>query len=89
MSENDDPIPELAPGVYRHYKGRLYHVLGAARHSEDGSHVAVYRPLPPTPYQSGLRVRPLEMFCDRVDLEGDSVPRFELVEPQGSAETGA
>jgi hypothetical protein len=89
VSESDDPIPELAPGVYRHYKGGLYEVLGAARHSEDSSHLAVYRPLPPTPYQPGLRVRPLEMFCGQVELQGETVPRFQLIEPQEAREASA
>jgi hypothetical protein len=79
MSESDDPIPDLQAGVYRHYKGGRYEVLGAARHSEDGTHLAVYRPLPPTRYRPGLRVRPLEMFCEMVLLDGREVPRFELV----------
>lgn len=89
VSERDDPIPELAPGVYRHYKGGLYEVLGAARHSEDASLFAVYRPLPPTSYQPGLRVRPLGMFCGQVELQGEKVARFQLIEPREAPEAGA
>ena len=77
MVSDDEPIPALQEGVYRHYKGGIYRVLGAARHSEDGTHFAVYEPIPPTPYQPGLRVRPLQMFCETVEHEGRSMPRFE------------
>ena len=32
---------ELTPGVYRHYKGRLYDVIGIATHSESGERLAL------------------------------------------------
>lgn len=66
--------PDLPPGRYRHYKGKLYEVLGPARHSETGEWLAVYRPLygdAPT-----LWVRPLAMFTEEVDAGGARVPRF-------------
>jgi len=46
-------------GLYRHYKGKYYEVIGVAKHSETGEFLVVYRPL----YgEQGLWVRPLEMF---------------------------
>lgn len=65
---------ELAPGIYRHYKGRDYEVIGTARHSETEEWVVVYRAL----YGDfGLWVRPLDMFVESVVLaSGESVPRF-------------
>ncbi len=33
----------INPGRYRHYKGREYTVLGAARHSETREELVVYR----------------------------------------------
>lgn len=49
----------LEKGLYRHYKGKYYEVLGTAKHSETGELLVVYRPL----YgEQGLWVRPLEMF---------------------------
>lgn len=49
----------LKNGLYRHYKGKHYEVLGVAKHSETLELLVVYRPL----YgEQGLWVRPLEMF---------------------------
>lgn len=63
-------------GTYRHYKGRTYEVIGVAKHSETEEDVVVYRAL----YgERGLWVRPLEMFREKVEIEGKSVPRFELI----------
>jgi len=64
----------VTPGVYRHYKGKLYDVIGIATHSETGERLVVYRP------QYGERalwVRPLAMFTETVLVEGVGRPRFE------------
>ena len=67
----------IKQGIYRHFKGNRYHILGVARHSEDGSKLVVYRPL----YGAeGLWVRPVEMFLETVELNGQQVPRFEFLE---------
>lgn len=66
----------LKPGIYRHYKGNLYKVLGVAKHSETLEDLVVYEPL----YSSGLWVRPLTMFTEKVKSEGLEIPRFELIE---------
>lgn len=68
---------ELQPGIYRHYKGKDYEVVGTARHSETEEWMVVYRAL----YGDfGLWVRPLSMFTETVTLEnGDTQPRFKLV----------
>lgn len=66
-------LPALAPGRYRHYKGRDYDVIGVARHSETLEPVVVYQPL----YGEGaLWVRPHAMFVETVDVDGVEVPRF-------------
>ena len=70
-------LPELAPGRYRHYKGRDYDVVGVARHSETLKAVVVYRPL----YGEGaLWVRPHAMFVETVVVDGREVPRFARVD---------
>lgn len=67
----DDSV--LSPGRYRHYKGNLYQVIGLARHSESLEVLVVYRAL----YgDQGLWVRPLAMFKETVEVEGNRLPRF-------------
>ncbi len=66
----------LQPGLYRHYKGLDYRVFGVARHSESEEPLVVYQAL----YgEFGLWVRPLEMFLESVEVDGERVPRFALI----------
>lgn len=63
------------PGIYAHYKGARYEVLGVAQHSETEEALVVYRAL----YGDyGLWVRPLTMFCENVEVQDEPVPRFAL-----------
>ncbi|PNE01886.1 hypothetical protein A15D_02567 [Alcanivorax sp. MD8A] len=66
-------MTELKPGRYRHFKGNEYQVIGLATHSETEETVVVYRPL----YGDGaLWVRPLAMFAETVERDGQVQPRF-------------
>ncbi|OSI29620.1 DUF1653 domain-containing protein [Neisseria dumasiana] len=66
----------IRPGIYRHYKGNLYEVVGLARHSETEEELVVYRAL----YGDyGLWVRSAEMFAQTVVHEGRTVERFSCV----------
>lgn len=67
------PLPHIAPGRYRHYKGGEYEVIGVARHSETLEAVVVYRPLCNA---SGLWVRPYAMFIETGTFDGRVQPRF-------------
>jgi len=69
-------MPILKPGRYRHYKGKDYQVIDVATHSETLETLVVYRPL----YGEGaLWVRPLSMFSEDVQVEGQSLPRFRRI----------
>jgi hypothetical protein len=39
------PLIETPPGLYRHYKDRLYEVIGTVRHSESLEPMTLYRVL--------------------------------------------
>lgn len=68
----------LKKGIYRHYKGQLYQVLGTARHSETEEVLVVYQCLYGE-YQ--LWLRPIDMFTETVTLsDGNVAPRFEFIQ---------
>ena len=71
----------LRCGVYEHYKGRKYLLLGVARHTETGELLAVYVPLYELPDNRGaqMAVRPLEMFTEEVAAGGVTMPRFRFI----------
>ena len=73
---------ELRCGVYEHYKGKRYLLLGVARHTETGELLAVYVPLYELPGNEGvqLSVRPLEMFMEQVEVGSEMRPRFRFTE---------
>ncbi|MCL4409150.1 MAG: DUF1653 domain-containing protein [Gammaproteobacteria bacterium] len=69
-------MTELKAGIYRHYKGNEYRVIDTARHSETEELLVVYRPL----YgERALWVRPLEMFIEEVEVNGQLQPRFSFL----------
>ena len=74
MPDSLPPLLETPPGLYRHYKGQPYQVIGTVRHSETLEPMTLYRAL----YgQRGLWVRPAAMLLERVSVEGQMRPRFE------------
>ena len=72
--QSKNTVPQ---GIYRHYKGSLYQVMHTAQHSETEESLVVYRCL----YgEYGVWVRPLAMFTETVSVEGQDIPRFELIQ---------
>jgi len=74
MNDQDlPPLQETPTGLYRHYKGGQYEVIGTARHSETLEPMTVYRTL----YGAhGLWVRPAAMFAEQVLIDGVLQARF-------------
>lgn len=65
----------MEKGLYKHYKGNIYEVIGVATHSETLEKMVVYR----ATYQKGgenLWVRPLAMFAETITQNGQTVKRF-------------
>ncbi len=70
-------MAELKAGRYRHFKGKEYEVITVAKNSETLEDMVVYRAL----YGDfGYWVRPLDMFCETVTVNGQTVPRFQYIE---------
>ena len=66
---------DIKPGIYRHFKGNRYEVVGMAKHSETLEPMVVYRAL----YgEGGLWVRPAAMWNEIVDKPEYRGPRFVL-----------
>ena len=79
----------MMTGVYRHYKGGLYQVLGLAQHTEREEMLVVYVSLDGAD-RPGLRMRarPLrgpDGWLSTVELEGRQVLRFSY---RGDTATG-
>ena len=63
-------------GVYRHYKGNPYEVIGFAKHSESLEDMVIYKAL----YgDGGTWVRPLSMWDNPVEVDGATVRRFAFI----------
>lgn len=72
MSHKEEPV---CPGIYRHYKGQHYEVMGVAIHSETEEEQVVYRAL----YGDyRLFVRPKTMFIEWVEKGDYKGARFQL-----------
>lgn len=70
--DNSD-MPQLKPGIYRHFKGNEYRLLFCARDSETEEWCVVYQAL----YgEGGYWVRPARMWEEQVERDGYSGPRF-------------
>ncbi len=70
-------MADIKTGIYRHYKGNTYEVIGVAAHSETLEPMVVYRTL----YgEHGLWVRPAFMWNEEVEVNGEKVRRFTFVE---------
>ncbi len=80
MLDSLPPLSETAqnfkPGLYRHYKGGMYRALFVGRSSEDREQeFVVYQSL-----EKGIVwIRPLGMFLEMVEVDGQRKPRFERI----------
>jgi len=72
---------KLKLGKYQHFKGDFYEVIGVAFHSETLEELVVYRGMHNSEKfgDRPLFVRPLKMFVEEVEVDGQKVPRFKFV----------
>ena len=66
-------------GLYQHYKGMKYRVHSLVKHSETLEWLVFYECLYENP-QAQLWVRPLKMFLESVQVNGETIPRFKLLD---------
>lgn len=77
MAEFDPPKIDL--GVYRHYKGSEYEVLGVGCHTETNEYFVAYRPVVSKPGLPEMWVRPYSMFVETIEKDGQVIPRFQKI----------
>jgi hypothetical protein len=70
-------VPEIAGGIYQHYKGDRYEVIGSGLDTETLEPVVIYKPLYDTPVP--FWVRPYRIFTETVDVDGKTVERFKKI----------
>jgi hypothetical protein len=74
---SEPAVPHLPLGKYKHYKGKVYDVIGVGVDTETEKPVVIYVPL----YESTVNfwVRPYDMFTDTLKLDGKIIKRFEKI----------
>ncbi len=72
---------DIQPGIYRHFKGNEYLVIGVAKHSETLEEMVVYEALYENP-AGKLWVRPLAMFKEEIERDDYKGPRFAFIRPK-------
>ena len=75
---NNEIKNNIKNGIYQHYKGNKYEVIGIAKHSETLEDLVVYRALYDNKV-SQLWVRPLKMFTETIENDGNEIKRFEYI----------
>lgn len=71
-------------GIYQHYKGQRYEVIGIAHHSETLEELVVYKALYTTAFgDDSLWVRPKSMFFSTVMVDGKCCDRFSKIASGG------
>ncbi|MBI5531019.1 MAG: DUF1653 domain-containing protein [Candidatus Doudnabacteria bacterium] len=66
---------EIEPGIYLHFKGNKYKVIGMVKHSETNEDLVLYEALYENP-TSKFWVRPANMFLEEVLVNGEKTLRF-------------
>ncbi|MBU0647688.1 DUF1653 domain-containing protein [Patescibacteria group bacterium] len=73
---------EIKPGLYQHYSGKQYRIIGEGRHSETLEELVIYQALYDSPEfgPNAIWARPKQMFSENVEIDGKHVPRFQFIE---------
>jgi len=74
-------MPEIKKGIYKHYKGKEYEVMGIAKYESTLEDLVLYKPLYEQTF-CDYWVRPISNFLEEVEWEGKKMPRFEFISEQ-------
>ena len=66
----------IPKGIYKHFKGHIYKVIGIAKHSETLEEQVVYVSISD---DTDIWVRPAAMFLDVIERDGKRFQRFEFL----------
>ena len=67
---------KVKKGIYKHFKGNNYKVIGVAKHSETKEEFVIYQAL----YgKKVLWIRLVKMFLEKVTVNDKKVPRFKPI----------
>ncbi|MFA4996279.1 MAG: DUF1653 domain-containing protein [Patescibacteria group bacterium] len=69
---------QIEPGIYQHFKGNEYKVVGIAKHSETLEDFVVYEALYDNK-NSKLWIRPAAMFQEEIEKDGKKISRFKKI----------
>ena len=74
-------------GIYQHFKGHKYKVIGVAKDSETLEEMVVYEYLEEDDeYKRGqLWVRLKQMFLEEIERDGKKMERFKLIQEESSS----
>ena len=71
-------VKPMELGLYKHYKGNMYEVIGIAKHSETLEEMVVYK----ATYQEEPHnkwVRQIAMFLEKIEINGNLIERFSKI----------
>lgn len=74
VPDNQLNVPTIELGVYEHYKGNKYDVIGIALDSENLQPLVIYKPLGQS--KVSFWARPYDMFVGTLLINGSVVERF-------------
>ncbi len=74
-------MQDIKLGIYQHFKGKKYQVIGLAKHSETMEDLVVYKPLfkIEKEFEGLLWIRPKKMFFEKVLIKSKKVSRFRYI----------
>lgn len=61
-------------GIWKHYKGGIYHVIGTGKHTETEEDFVIYESA-----DGRVWLRPKAMFLEEIEVDGMKVKRFEYI----------